>query len=81
MKMLKLFKLKICTLVQHLKNNNIVGDLLIRPLSSTHRHFTRLQKRNNFYIPSSNTNLGKTSFNYLAPKLWQEISEDIKNII
>ena len=83
MKMLKLvdiFKLKICTLVQHVKNNNIVGDLLIRPLSHTHKHFTRLQKRNNFYIPSSNTNLGKTSFNYLAPKMWQEVPEHIKNI-
>ena len=63
-----------------MKNNNIVGDLLIRPLSSIHRHFTRLLKRNNFYIPSSNTNLGKKSFNYLAPKMWQEIPEDIKNI-
>ena len=63
-----------------MKKNNILVDLLIRSLCSTHRHFTRLQKCNNFYIPSSNTNLGKTSFNYLAPKMWQEIPEDKKNI-
>lgn len=81
-KMLKLadiFKLKICTLVCKLKDDNLVGDLRITPLSTIHNYDTRLQQHKNFHIPSSNTNLGKTAFEYKGPKLWQEVPDDIKD--
>ena len=49
-------------------------------VSSIHSHNTRLNNPFNYYIPSINTNLGKTSLTYCGPKIWNSIPLDIRSL-
>ena len=48
-------------------------------LNSQHNHQTRATKYN-FFLPRKNTNKGLKSLNFLGPKLWSEIPDDIRNV-
>ena len=81
-KMLKLedvYKLKICTLMHSFFKNQLYCDVLMKNLSECHTYLTRLSKSQNCFVPSVRTNLGKYSFQYIGPKLWQNVPFEFKN--
>ena len=80
-KLLKLedvYKLKICTLMHSLFKNQLNCDFSINNLSECHTHLTRLSKSHNCFVPSVRTNIGKSSFQYIGPKLWQNVPAEFK---
>ena len=59
------------------KNNNIIQNL--RSLSDLHAYNTRSVNNQNLYIPSVNSNLGKTSLTYHGAIIWNSIPTEIRN--
>ena len=81
LKMLKLkdvYKLKVCTLVKQVNDNNLCGDLNLTNLDSIHNYNTRIRHNANFYLHPVKTNLGKNAFSYIGPKFWQSVPNHIK---
>ena len=50
----------------------------ILPISTVHSHNTRSSSKQNYFIPSVKSNIGKTSFNYYGPIVWNRLPNDIK---
>jgi len=48
------------------------------PLSSIHYHSTRLATSKNLFLPRVNSSSGKCSRNFIGPKVWSSIPDDIK---
>lgn len=59
------------------KNNNIIQNLT--SLSDLHAYNTRSVNNQNLYIPSVNSNLGKTSLTYHGAIIWNSIPTEIRN--
>ena len=57
--------------------NNRQAENLI-PLSNIHTHNTRSRLNENFYLPHVKTNLGKTSFSFNGPKIWNSLPVEIR---
>ena len=82
-KMLKfkeIYRLEICKLTHKLTKFNLNGELQLTNLSQQHNHNTRLNTDNNYYSNTCRTNLGKTSFNNLAPKFWRDVPHEFKHL-
>ena len=83
LKLLKLndiYKFEICKLTHRLTKFDLNGELQLFNLSQQHTHNTRLNTNNNFYSSTCRTNLGKTSFNHIAPKFWRAVPHEIKHL-
>ena len=50
----------------------------IHALSTVHTHQTRSSNKHNYYIPLSKSNLGKTSFSFYGPTVWNPLPINIK---
>ena len=48
------------------------------PLSSIHYHSTRLATSENLFLPRVNSSSGKCSLEFIGPKVWSSILDDIK---
>ena len=82
LKILKLedvYKLQMGQLMQKHHKDKIVLSSRIANLSTIHNHNTRSQLNQNYYLPSVRTNLGKTSFSFNGPKIWNSLPEKIRN--
>ena len=83
LKMLKIhdiYKLEICKLTNKMTKFDLNGELKLINLCNHHNYRTRLTTSNNYYSTSQKTDLGKTSFNYIAPKLWRDVPTELKNL-
>ena len=83
MKMLKvneIHKFEISKLVHKMGNNNLQGNLKLVNLNTVHNYQTRSKSNNNFYINSCRTDLGKTCFNSIAPRIWREVPTNLKSL-
>ena len=58
------------------KNHNVSEN--ISSLNSTHIYNTRSSYNQNYYVPSVNSNIGKTSFRYSGPLVWNSLPKNIK---
>ena len=79
-KLKDIYRLNMCILIRKIKDNNIIGDLTLNNLNTTHNYNTRLRNNDNFYINHSKTNIGKTTFHCNAPRLWQDVPTRLKNL-
>ena len=82
MRMLKLadvYRLNVCTVVRKFVEGALIGDIKLTSLNTKHNYSTRLRNDNNFYSQFYKTNLGKTTFNYIGPKLWKDVPGNIKS--
>ena len=79
LKLEDIYKLQIGKLIHNnIKKNNCITENLI-PLTNLHFHNTRSRENNNFYLPAVRTNLGKTSFLFNGPKIWNSFPPDVRN--
>jgi len=63
------------------KNNEILHSAdFISSIVNTHNHNTRLASKSNYYIPRKRTDIGKKSFSYIGPQIWQEVPLEIKSL-
>ena len=82
LKILKLddiYQLQICRLMHKHHRENIVVSHGLTNLSDLHSHNTRSHQNNNYYLPAVRTNLGKTSFSFNGPKIWNALPPEIRN--
>ncbi len=49
--------------------------------SHVHGHFTRSSTKNNYYLPTVNTNIGKFSIKFAGPSVWNNIPTRIKSLV
>ena len=62
-------------------NSNLtVGENRLTDLNNMHNYNTRLSAKSNFYLRRPRTNLGKISFSYAGPKVWQSIPQSFKSL-
>ena len=82
LKILKLediYKLQIGKLMHKHHTEKIVMTDNLTYLATIHNHNTRSQQNKNFYLPYVRTNLGKTSFYFNGPKIWNNFPAIIRN--
>ena len=51
---------------------------VLTPASRIHNHNTRFVSNLNYFRPRVSTNLGKTSFKFSAPKIWETVLPGLK---
>ena len=60
---------------------DIIPDIfldVLTPASRIHNHNTRFVSNLNYFRPRVSTNLGKTSFKFSAPKIWETVPPGLK---
>ena len=81
LKLLKLhdiYRLEICKITNKMTKFDLNGELELVQLGNKHSYNTRLTTNHNYYSIPCNSNLAKTSFNYIAAKLWREVPTELK---
>ena len=76
LKLPEIYDLQIGTLMFNKIRNNTTQH--ISSLSEIHSHNTRSSNQLNYFIPSVSSNLGKTSFKYYGPIVWNSLPNEIK---
>ena len=76
LKLPEIYDLQICKLMQNQINNNTGQN--IHPIPTVHTHQTRSSSQHNYYIPLAKSNLGKTSFSFYGPTVWNSLPINIK---
>lgn len=79
LKLEDIYKLQMGRLMQRHHKNKIVLSDSIASLSLLHSHGTRSQLSRNYFIPLVHTSLGKTSFSYNGPKIWNSFPQEVRN--
>ena len=82
LKILKLedvYRLQMGRLMQRHHKNKIVLSKGVESLSAIHNHSTRSLIKKNYFLPSVRTNIGKTSFSYNGPKIWNSLPQEVRN--
>jgi len=76
----KLYCFSLCKFMHSYHNKLLPNhyDEYFVPLSSIHYHSTRLATSKNLFLPRVNSFSGKCSLNFIGPKLWSSIPDDIK---
>ena len=76
----ELFKLELSKFMYKFVNGKLPGnfDDYFLEITTKHNYQTRVSK-DNFFIPRKNSRKGFNSLNYLGPKLWSEIPQNIKS--
>ena len=49
-------------------------------ITQKHHYETRLAAKQNYFQPRKRTELGKTTFSYIGPKIWQEVHFELKSL-
>ena len=80
LKIPEIYTLSISIIMYKINNGSWIGNLNMQKLDSTHSYGTRLSHNQNFSLPTIRTNVGKNSFVYMGPKIWSQISLNIKNL-
>ena len=77
-----IYKLKICCFIHRMRNEtDSIPDIfldVLTPASRIHNHNTRFVSNLNYFRPRVSTNLGKTSFKFSAPKIWETVLPGLK---
>ena len=79
LKLHELYKFRIAILMFNNKSGKVQMPQSLVPLTNLHTHDTRLRANQNYVIPPAHTNLKKTSFSYVGPRIWQDIPSDLKS--
>ena len=82
LKLDNIYKLKICCFIHRMRNEtDSIPDIfldVLTPASRIHNHNTRFVSNLNYFRPRVSTNLGKTSFKFSAPKIWETVPPGLK---
>ena len=49
-------------------------------ITQKHHYKTRLAAQQNYFQPKNRTELGKKTFSYIGPKIWQEVPFELKSL-
>lgn len=79
LKLEDVYKLQMGKLMHKHYKNKISTSNHLTSISSIHSHNTRSMLNGNYYLPSVRTNLGKTSFCFNGPKVWNSFPDTIRN--
>ena len=75
-------EIKICSLIHRMRNEtDSIPDIflaVLTPASRIHNHNTRFVSNLNYFRLRVSTNLGKTSFKFSVPKIWQTVPPGLK---
>ena len=80
LKLNDVYKLEIGKMVHKIKSNLLVGEHDLISLNKIHNHNTRISANSNYFVKIPRTNLGKNSFSYIGPKIWQDVPLEYKNL-
>ena len=70
--------------IYNLKNNIWQIDntnYQLSNLNTMQKYNTRISKNSNYYVYSIRTNVGKPSFMFAGPQMWQDVPNKIKNYL
>ena len=80
LKLKEVYILQIGKLMYNQMKRNNLSYSTITSLFTAHTHNTRSARNLNCFVPSVYTNLGKTSFNYQGPKIWNSLPIELKKL-
>ena len=80
LKLNEIYELQVGKLMYKVNSNLTVGENRLTDLNNMHNYNTRLSAKSNFYVRRPRTNLGKISFSYTGPKVWQSIPQSFKSL-
>ena len=80
LKLNDIYRLKVGLAMRRLIGENSLEINNLSLISTSHNHYTRSAKNNNFYLPSVRTNLDKSSIKFQGPIIWNTIPNDIKSL-
>ena len=49
-------------------------------ITQKHHYKTKLSAKQNYFQPRKRTELGKKTFSYIGPKIWQEVPFQLKSL-
>ena len=82
LKLDNIYKWKICCFIHRMRNEtDSIPDIfldVLTPASRIHTHNTRFVSKLNYFRPRVSTNLGKKSFKFSAPKIWETVPPGLK---
>ena len=73
---LEIAKIMFCSNKSSAKNESQT----IISITQKHHCKTRLAAKQNYFQPRKRTELGKKTFSYIVPKIWQEVSFELKSL-
>lgn len=76
LKLPEIYDLQVSKLMKNQFNKNTFQNL--NSLSTVHSHNTRSSSKNNYFLPSVKSNLGKTSFTYYGPLVWNSLPNEVR---
>ena len=59
---------------------NVSQTIVSRPITQKHHYKTRLAAQQNYFQHRKRTELGKKTFSYIGPKIWQEVPFELKSL-
>ena len=62
------------------KNSTKNESQTIVSITQKHHYKTRLAAQQNYFQPRKRTELGKKTFSYIGPKIWQEVPFELKSL-
>ena len=62
------------------KNSTKNESQTIVSITQKHHYKTRLAAQQNYFQPRKRTELGKKTFSYIGPKVWQEVPFELKSL-
>ena len=62
------------------KNSAKNESQTIVSITQKHHYKTRLAAQQNYLQPRKRTELGKKTFSYIGPKIWQEVPFELKSL-
>ena len=77
LKLPEIYELQIGRMMKKQNIKNTSQNIL--SLSTVHSYNTRSISKNNYFIPSVKSNIGKTSFNFSGPVIWNLLPTKIKS--
>ena len=76
----EIYELRLATIMYKINNGTWSSNLKLQKLDLIHSYKTRLATKQNYSLPQVKTNIGRNSFVYRGPKIWSEISTDVKKL-
>ena len=78
LKLPDIYKLQIGITMHNQKNFEKITQPL-KNLKFLHEHNTRIRSKTNYFIPSIQTNLGRSTIRFAGPQIWQTVPSKFKN--
>ena len=82
LKVADIYKLEITKVMHRVKRHVDKSQFsCFKSISSQHNYNTRHSANKNYLLPAVRTNFGKRAFQFMRPKIWQQVPSEFKSLL